>query len=162
MDYKNGFGDLDFPGEFWLGNQILHEITNRNDVNYKVNIWVLRFDGSSGTSWYHNFRIDNEANGYELHCSSTRSSGTANALFTGTKFSTYDREHDTAISENCASEEDNRSGGGWWYTDCGGFFPNGRYQSQENAGYKKGIFWYQLTGSHSISLKKVSMKIKRM
>ena len=38
--YKWGFGDV--HGEFWLGNQYLHWLTNRNESGMEVRFWGER------------------------------------------------------------------------------------------------------------------------
>jgi len=39
IDYRNGFGDIG-QGEFWLGNEKIHRLTNRFFYNLRVEVFL--------------------------------------------------------------------------------------------------------------------------
>ena len=47
-DYVNGFGDLE--GEFWIGLENIHELTNQQDVELQVTVWN---DDNDMITWNH-------------------------------------------------------------------------------------------------------------
>jgi len=57
QDYKNGFGNL--TGEFWLGNDNIHELTNPTKNRLRVELEDVFAE-------YDYFSVDNEANKYKL------------------------------------------------------------------------------------------------
>ncbi|XP_066913234.1 microfibril-associated glycoprotein 4-like [Clytia hemisphaerica] len=127
-DYKNGFGD--FKGSFWLGNELLHKITNHQKQQTKIEI--SSFSGASTTVKYGSFKINDENNKYQLQVSGLMNGG-LNVFETqyNMRFTTFDSDNDLA-SHNCA-EMYNR--GGFWYEYCGIFKPNGIWL-EENDSYK--------------------------
>lgn len=70
--YKEGFGDLN--GDFWLGNEKLHYLTNQMD--YKLRFDVTTSSGSSAYAEYAEFEIESEANYYRMNQLGTRSGNT--------------------------------------------------------------------------------------
>ncbi|XP_071835533.1 fibrinogen-like protein A [Apostichopus japonicus] len=122
--YKEGFGELD--GEFWLGNDKLHYLTNQG--NYTLRIDLVDRNGSSYYAKYDLFRINDENDNYRLAELGT---------FTGTtgadglrdhyklQFSTNDRDNDDLSDLNCAMHKR----GGWWYRRCCHSNLNGHYHA---------------------------------
>ena len=157
QDYKKGFGKLE-ENEFWLGNQIIHEITNRAGIDFKIYIRANKFGGNAGSSSYTNFRVGPETDGYRLECAPTQSFGMI-ALYTGSRFTTYDRDLDTSGS-NCAKDNGDLTGG-FWYSYCGGFYPNGEYFDYPNPGVKRGIIWSKY-GDVDQNMERMEMRITRM
>ena len=156
-DYQQGFGNLLTDGEFWLGLDKLHQITQSGN-------WVLRvdledFNGDTAYALYDSFHIGDAASNYRLSIGSH--SGTAGDSMAGSyslnnmQFSTYDRDNDVWGS-NCA---DNRQGA-WWYRDCTYSNLNGRYLGQ-SGNSDTGMWWYHWQRSYQ-SLKKSEMKIRRV
>ena len=74
--YKEGFGSL--SGEFWLGNDNLHRLTNANDVMLRVDL--EDFEGSITFAEYNTFKVAHEADYYRLTLEEY--SGTAGDSFT--------------------------------------------------------------------------------
>ncbi|XP_063411590.1 ryncolin-1-like [Mytilus trossulus] len=66
--YKYGFGDLD--GEFWLGNELIHEITSRG--NYMLRIEFEDFEGNSRFAKYNTFVVESESSEYTVRLSISR------------------------------------------------------------------------------------------
>ena len=109
-EFKVGFNDS--GGNYWLGNDLLHQLTNSG--RYK-----LRFDlQTSNLSWYYaeysSFIVLSEAWNYSIRVSGY-SGNAEDALWysDGMMFSTYDRDNDD-WSDNCAVSR----GGGFWYNSC--------------------------------------------
>ena len=60
--YKNGFGSL--SGEFWLGNDNIHRLTDSEDVILRVDL--EDFEGNITYAEYTTFRVADEADKYRL------------------------------------------------------------------------------------------------
>ena len=117
-EYKNGFGDV--RGEFWLGNEKIHQLTEiSSQLRVEINI-------SSTTSRYakfRNFTVTNEATNYTLFVGFY--SGTASdylSYHNGMSFSTKDRDNDKT-GGSCATSYK----GAWWYKSCINSNLNGNY-----------------------------------
>ncbi|XP_027491300.1 fibrinogen alpha chain [Corapipo altera] len=172
QDYKRGFGSVDGRGrgEFWLGNENMHLLT-QNDTLLRVEL--EDWDGNAVYAEYI-LQVGSEAEGYALTVSSYE--GTAgDALIAGwleegteytshaqMKFSTFDLDQDH-WEENCAE----MYGGGWWYNSCqaanlnGIYYLGGHYDPRYNVPYEieNGIVWLPFKAS-DYSLKTVRMKIR--
>ncbi|PNJ63281.1 FGA isoform 1 [Pongo abelii] len=172
QDYKRGFGSLndEGEGEFWLGNDYLHLLTQRGSV---LRVELEDWAGNKAYAEYH-FRVGSEAEGYALQVSSYE--GTAgDALIEGSveegteytshnnmQFSTFDRDADQ-WEENCAEVY----GGGWWYNNCqaanlnGIYYLGGSYDPRNNSPYEieNGVVWVSFRGA-DYSLRAVRMKIR--
>ncbi|XP_065733399.1 fibrinogen beta chain isoform X6 [Phocoena phocoena] len=115
--YKEGFGNIatnadgkkycGVPGEYWLGNDKISQLTRLGPT--KLFIEMEDWKGDKVTAFYEGFTVQNEANKYQLSVSKYK--GTAgNALIEGASqlvgenrtmtihnsmfFSTYDRDND--------------------------------------------------------------------
>ncbi|XP_034099766.1 ficolin-1-A-like [Drosophila albomicans] len=109
-EYVNGFEDPSRQGEFFIGLENLHLITNskRHEALFSVTVPKRTL----GTK-YDNFRVGNAESLYELK-SIGNHDGVYNGLFwnENQKFSTYDRNN----RDNCSGN----GMGGWWYPEnCG-------------------------------------------
>uniref|UniRef100_A0A8D0H917 Fibrinogen alpha chain n=1 Tax=Sphenodon punctatus TaxID=8508 RepID=A0A8D0H917_SPHPU len=171
-DYKNGFGTVDGQGkgEFWLGNENIHLLTQKDTV---LRVELEDWAGNAANAEY-NIHIGSEPEGFALSVSDYE--GTAgDALIVGSleegseytahdnmKFSTFDRDNDQ-WEENCAEVY----GGGWWYNNCqaanlnGIYYPRGLYDPRNNTPYEteNGVVWTPFRAS-DYSLKVVRMKIR--
>nr|XP_033797001.1 fibrinogen beta chain isoform X2 [Geotrypetes seraphini]XP_033797010.1 fibrinogen beta chain isoform X2 [Geotrypetes seraphini] len=158
--YKNGFGNIatdggkgicDMPGELWLGNDKISQLTKLGgtEVLFEMEDW----EGNKALAQYSGFTVQNEAMKYQLSVSGYKGSA-GNALIEGASqlfgenrtmtihqgmhFSTYDRDNDgwTTADPNkqCAKED----AGGWWYNRCHSTNCNGRY-------YKGGVYSWDMT-----------------
>jgi len=111
-EFKVGFNDS--SGNYWLGNDLLSELTLNG--HYK-----LKFDLQSRTNtsnWYYaeysTFLVLSEATNYTLHFGEY--SGNAGDSFrhnNSMMFSTYDRDNDQRSAESCAVRS-----AVWWHNDC--------------------------------------------
>jgi len=133
-EFKVGFNDS--SGNYWLGNELLSQLTANN--SYK-----LKFDLQSRTNnnnWFHaeysTFRVLTEADNYKLQVAGYSGNAGYDAFdyHNGMMFSTYDRDNDLSSSYHCAA----RSGGGFWYIDC----------SYCNVNGARSFFWYLLPGRY--------------
>ena len=66
-DYKTGFGDLN--GEFWLGNEKLHQITFQSPT-YELLVSLTAFDGTVAQARYRDFSVKGEEANYEINAGS--------------------------------------------------------------------------------------------
>ncbi|XP_070805061.1 fibrinogen alpha chain [Pituophis catenifer annectens] len=171
-DYKKGFGSLDVKGrgEFWLGNENLHILTQKDTV---LRVELEDWEGDKVYAEY-NIHIDSESEGYRLRVSNYKGTagdalirgseedGTEYTAHTNMKFSTYDQDSDQ-WEDNCAEVY----GGGWWYNNCqaanlnGIYYSGGQYDPRNNAPYEieNGVIWLPFRPS-DYSLKVVRMKIR--
>ncbi|XP_023219255.1 fibroleukin-like [Centruroides sculpturatus] len=105
--YKHGFGDFD--GEFWLGNDNIHLLSNdvRNDLLIELN----SFNGKSKNFTFRSFYIENEIHDYRLHIGQPlNNSPKVMHEFNSRPFVSYDRIMDQP-GNNCAAYYK----GAWWY-----------------------------------------------
>ena len=108
-EYKNGFGDLN--GEFWLGLQKLHIITNQPYVNYMIRFEIRSSSGKLYFDEYNNFYIGNENDRYVVKSAGSRPENNFYGNFDnrGT-FYTHDKDN----SDKCGSQHN-----GFWYHSSG-------------------------------------------
>ena len=153
-EYQSGFGDL--QNEFWLGNDILRELTGLGQWHLRVDIE----DWKSNTSWasYGEFAVTGDK--YTLHVGSYDAqspAGDSMAWHDGQSFSTKDQDNDARSVYNCAEGYE----GAWWFNDCFQAHLNGKYYPQGELSFAQGIQWKAWKG-YKYSLKKCSMKIRQV
>jgi len=114
-EFKVGFNDS--RGNYWLGNELLHQLTVKNP--YKLRFDLEARNGSWYYAEYSTFVVLSEALGYKIVVAGY--SGNAVDAFSYTNnmmFTTYDRDNDlwtnSRYKNNCAV----RNGGGFWYQGC--------------------------------------------
>ncbi|XP_046511667.1 fibrinogen beta chain [Equus quagga] len=187
--YKQGFGNIatnadgkkycGLPGEYWLGNDKISQLTMMGPTVLLIEMEDWR--GDKVKALYEGFTVKGEGDKYQLSVGKYK--GTAgNALVDGASqlvgenrtmtihngmyFSTYDRDNDgwttTDPRKQCSKED----GGGWWYNRCHAANPNGRYYwggqyswDMAKHGTDDGVVWMNWKGSW-YSMKKISMKIR--
>ncbi|GFR59472.1 fibrinogen related protein 12.1 [Elysia marginata] len=146
-EYKNGFGDL--RGDFWLGNEHIHRITNGGQFELRVE---LVYQGKSSHARYGRFSISGETSQYTLNVADY--SGTAGDSLIknshGQKFTTIDRDNDRA-GQNCAET----CMGGWWYNSCGYSGLNGKWQWTA----WRGPFWETLSYNRAVSFSEMKIRL---
>ncbi|XP_054418282.1 fibrinogen beta chain [Pteronotus mesoamericanus] len=187
--YKQGFGNIatnedgkkycGLPGEYWLGNDKISQLTRMGPTELLIE--MEDWKGDKVKARYGGFTIQNEADKYQI--SVNKYKGTAgNALMDGASqlvgenrtmtihngmfFSTYDRDNDGWINTDPRKQCSKEDGGGWWYNRCHAANPNGRYYwgghyswDMAKHGTDDGVVWMNWKGSW-YSLKKMSMKIR--
>lgn len=149
--YKEGFGEV--TGEFWLGNDYLHDITSQ--ACYTLRVDLGDFEDNTRYAVYSSFAITSECDKYRLSLGAY--SGTAGDSLrhhAGKAFSTRDRDNDV-YSGHCARQFQ----GSWWYGNCHDSNLNGRYFGGPYSSYADGIVWEEWR-SNQYSLKTVEMKLR--
>ncbi|XP_018564021.1 microfibril-associated glycoprotein 4-like [Anoplophora glabripennis] len=145
-DYKFGFGNLE--GEFWLGLQNMHVLTDFEQTQLLVE--VVDRSGVSAYAHYNSFAIGPEPEGYKLERLSGYSGDAGDSLIyhLGQKFSTKDLDFSNGAVPKFF--------GAWWYASSCQSNLNGKYINidlPENYKYK-GLHWDSYKGapySHSKS-----------
>ncbi|KAM4603887.1 fibrinogen-like protein 1 [Polymixia lowei] len=174
VEYKNGFGDLFSPdGEFWLGNDALHNITSQG--NYDLRVDMEDFEGNQRYAEYKKFKVDDEKDQYQLHFGQyTGNAGDALAkthspLPTGkkwtgpgsggVKFSTFDHPNDEE-KEGDDAKCIRHDKSGWWFSRCESGNLNGHYyKGPYQAMTEDGVVWYTWHGWW-YSVKSVVMMVR--
>ncbi|GAA6088288.1 fibrinogen alpha chain [Tachysurus ichikawai] len=170
-EYRVGFGKIDKhgKGELWIGNKVLHLLTQKESV---LRVELFDWAGNEVYAEY-NIQVGSETEGFQLRVSSYTGDagdalvqGLANMgsylSHTEMKFSTFDRDNDK-WEENCAEIY----GGGWWYNNCqsanlnGIYYKGGKYDPASKIPYEveNGVVWLPFKPA-DYSLKVVRMKIR--
>jgi len=150
-EFKVGFGDP--SGNYWLGNELLSQLTANN--SYK-----LKFDLRSRNNtnhWYYaeysTFIVLSETDNYRLQVDGYSGNAARDALgwHNGMRFTTYDRDNDLRSAENCAV----LAGGGFWYKWC--------YECGVNAVRNSDSWdfhWAGLPGGHALLRSRMWLQCK--
>ena len=157
--YAGGFGNVN--GEYWLGNEVIHQLTYETNYSLRIDMWD--WEGRQAFSQWKNFRVAPETDFYRLLVSDFEG-GTGGDSLTyqnGMQFSTFDRDNDVWFA-HCAQKDL----AGWWYKDCGYSVLNGMYVEGgpipiSADGLVRGVIWYHWNRRFAYSLKRVEMKIKQ-
>ena len=155
-EYKNGFGDL--SDSFWWGNEKLAHALN-DGRQYELRIDLFDWEGEHRYAKYSHFYVAPEFDNYRLNISGYTGNTRADSFgswVNGEQFSTIDRDNDRASDGNCAAYWGD---GGFWYSSCGWFFPNGRYSRNSSVPVWWGLHWRDWHGS-TYSLQAVSMAFR--
>ncbi|TSK20282.1 Tenascin [Bagarius yarrelli] len=105
QEYRKGFGDLE--GEFWLGNDFLHNLTIITPMTMRVD---LRAGNESAFAQYATFSMDTMKKHYTLRVSGySGTAGDSLKYHDKRPFSTYDRDPQPFITRCAMSYR-----GGWW------------------------------------------------
>ena len=153
-EYQRGFGSSD--GEYWLGNDIIHQLTSIG--NYTLKILLTDWYNHSKYAEYSVFYVASEANNYTLTIGgySGNTSHDSMAFHNGHQFSTWDRDNDNFIL-NCAEA---CGKGAWWHNNCCHSNLNGVY-SRSYVQNKFGMLWYTTIVGRNDAMKTSQMMIKR-
>nr|XP_054969425.1 tenascin-X [Pan paniscus] len=133
-DYAHGFGNI--SGEFWLGNEALHSLTQAGDYSMRVD---LRAGDEAVFAQYDSFRVDSAAEYYRLHLEGYHgSAGDSMSYHSGSVFSARDRDPNNLLISCAVSYR-----GAWWYRNCHYANLNGLYGSTVD---HQGVSWYHWKG----------------
>ncbi|CAL4161714.1 unnamed protein product, partial [Meganyctiphanes norvegica] len=155
-EYSLGFGNV--GTEFWLGNDILNEITQQS-----VNELYVELTSFADVTKYANYKVFDIANKtaptrpYQLTVSHySGDAGDALQRHNGMGFTTFDADNDLAVEDNCAVKYK----GGWWYYFGYSSNLNGIY-FEEGKDDVTSANWYFISGNHE-SLKRIRMMTRPM
>ncbi|XP_017884324.1 protein scabrous-like [Ceratina calcarata] len=144
-EYSLGFGSP--VTEYWIGNEILHELTRDNCSSLRID--MLDIYGERWRAEYRVFTVDSEENGYRLRVGEYTGNATdAFSYQNGMAFSTRDRDMDVSPS-NCAQNYH----GGWWFSRC--------QHANLNGKYSLGLTWYRSDTNRWMSIASSEMSIRR-
>ena len=154
-DYQQGFGDI--HGEFWLGLDKIHRLTNKVGPNKaRLRVELEDYNGNKTFADYLSFSVGPADSSYELYIMDYINSSTAGDSLTThhnmMKFSTPDVDNDQWSVMNCAVE----SRGAWWYNRCHLSNLNGQFSADLTYGTSY-IRWF--TWKLAQSLKGTIMKL---
>jgi len=150
-DYVKGFGDLN--GEFWLGLNKIHRLTQATNTTLRVDL--ADFEGEKRYAKYTTFKVLDSSRKYQLTIAGYSGDAVDSlAAQNGMNFTTKDQDNDI-YSQNCAIIYK----GGWWYARCHSSNLNGQYLSGEHTSYANGVNW-NLWKGYYYSLKTTEMKLR--
>uniref|UniRef100_A0A140T8Y3 Tenascin XB n=1 Tax=Homo sapiens TaxID=9606 RepID=A0A140T8Y3_HUMAN len=133
-DYAHGFGNI--SGEFWLGNEALHSLTQAGDYSMRVD---LRAGDEAVFAQYDSFHVDSAAEYYRLHLEGYHgTAGDSMSYHSGSVFSARDRDPNSLLISCAVSYR-----GAWWYRNCHYANLNGLYGSTVD---HQGVSWYHWKG----------------
>ncbi|KAG9345254.1 hypothetical protein JZ751_009800 [Albula glossodonta] len=122
-DYSYGFGNL--SGEFWLGNEQIHNLTSLRPMALRVD---LRAGADSAHAYYSFFYVDSHKRHYTLRVSGySGNAGDSMRYHNGRPFSTRDKDSNPSITRCATSYR-----GGWWYKNCHEANLNGLYNTSSS------------------------------
>jgi len=159
-DYKVGFGDFD--REFWLGNVLLHALTNAG-VDNELAIELEDWSGNKRFARYLSFRLGNEVDKYRLYHQNLYFGNAGDSLSShnGLPFSTFDVDNDNRDGDYAERSCARLYRGGWWYGNCHDSNLNGLYLGGAHRSFADGVNWYTWTG-YNYSLRKTVMRFRPM
>ncbi|NP_112453.2 tenascin-X precursor [Mus musculus] len=133
-EYAHGFGNI--SGEFWLGNEALHSLTQAGDYSLRVD---LRAGKEAVFAQYDFFRVDSAKENYRLHLEGYHgTAGDSMSYHSGSVFSARDRDPNNLLISCAVSYR-----GAWWYRNCHYANLNGLYGSTVD---HQGVSWYHWKG----------------
>ncbi|XP_061074174.1 tenascin [Conger conger] len=146
-DYSYGFGNL--SGEFWLGNENIHNLTILRPMALRVD---LRAGAESAYAHYSFFYVDGQRKHYALRVSGySGTAGDSMRHYNDRPFSTHDKDP-FPISTHC----DTSYRGGWWHKNCRKANINGLYNTGTT---DQGVIWTDRKGKDS-SIPFTEMKLR--
>ena len=113
IDFKHGFGVLN--GNFWLGNDRIHNLTTRTTIQNELLFDLTTQDDTKYYPAFDNIKVDGENQKYHLFFGNYVDKGISGDSFTssmasrfmnhhnGALFSTKDKDNDNMSDVHCAS-----------------------------------------------------------
>uniref|UniRef100_A0A3B3ZMQ5 Fibrinogen C-terminal domain-containing protein n=1 Tax=Periophthalmus magnuspinnatus TaxID=409849 RepID=A0A3B3ZMQ5_9GOBI len=122
-EYSTGFGNI--SEEFWLGIELLHNLTSVGPVSLRVD---MRSGNDTAFAHYANFSVGSEEKHYTLTLSGySGNAGDSMRYHNGRPFSARDKNPDP-LGIHCSRSYM----GGWWYKNCYKTNLNGLYGINSN------------------------------
>ncbi|KAM4756047.1 tenascin-X-like isoform 2-T2 [Cyanocitta cristata] len=156
--YARGFGNV--SGEFWLGNEALHELTAAGPTELRVDLRTAR---DSAFALYRDFAVGGAEERYRLRVGAfSGTAGDALSYHSGSPFSTRDRDSRDPRDRRDPSGRPRPPpcavayGGAWWYRNCHYANLNGRYGTPRD---HQGIHWFPWKG-FDVSIPFTEMKLR--
>ncbi|XP_072776649.1 tenascin-X isoform X4 [Taeniopygia guttata] len=156
--YARGFGNI--SGEFWLGNEALHELTTATRTELRID---LRTGRDSAFALYRDFAVGSAEERYRLRVGAfSGTAGDALSYHSGSPFSTRDRDFRDPRDRRDPSGRPRPPpcavayGGAWWYRNCHYANLNGRYGTPRD---HQGIHWFPWKG-FNVSIPFTEMKLR--
>ena len=146
-DYKNGFGDVN--GEYWLGNEFVHQYTKANPTEMKL--IGIAFDGVNASAKMQNFQLSDEASKYIFDYDTCQGLCGSWLYHKGLPFLTPDQDNHYGCAKWLS---------GWWFENCFRNNFNGKYSQVSSVAYARGIHWGEFRGFYE-SLKETIMLIRQ-
>ncbi len=107
-EYRDGFGDL--SGEFWLGNENLHNLTESNGP-WQLRVDLENIDGETAASVYSGFQLNSHYT-FSLGSFQKENSSAGDALMRSTYIAFSTRDVVNQLRGGCLPT------GGWWFLNC--------------------------------------------
>ncbi|XP_039944747.1 tenascin-X-like isoform X3 [Hirundo rustica] len=156
--YAHGFGNV--SGEFWLGNEALHELTAATRTELRID---LRTAHDSAFALYRDFAVGSAEERYRLRVGAfSGTAGDALSYHSGSPFSTRDRDSRDPRDRRDPSGRPRPPpcavayGGAWWYRNCHYANLNGLYGTPRD---HQGIHWFPWKG-FDVSIPFTEMKLR--
>ncbi|CAH2315882.1 tenascin isoform X4 [Pelobates cultripes] len=145
--YAAGFGNP--SNEFFLGLDNLHKITSQGMYELRVD---LRDNDETAYAVYDKFVVGDSRSRYRMTVEGySGTAGDSMSYHNGHRFSTYDKDNDSAIT-NCALSYR----GAFWYKNCHRVNLMGRYGDNNHS---QGVNWFHWKG-HEYSIQFAEMKLR--
>ena len=127
-EFKVGFNDS--AGNFWVGNELLHQLTKNGRYKLRFDLQTFStYQASYSWRWVEHgtFVVSNEASKYLIHIGPYAGHYIDRFHYhNGARFTTYDNDNDGNATTNCAVAT---GGGFWWKNTCQGCGVNTPYGS---------------------------------
>ena len=151
-EFKVGFNDS--RGNYWLGNELLSQLTvSRHGYKLKFDLQSRSNTSNWYSAEYSSFTVLSEADNYRLlvdgysgNAGDAFRSGHDNMMFT-----TYDRDNDRLSSDNCAASR----GGGFWYMAC-----DSAQINLPRVGGSESFSWDRLPGGSALQTSRMWLQCK--
>ena len=161
QDYLDGFGST--TGNYWLGLRNIRDIVSQPGTTFELYIGMQSFHPTDTYRFarYKSFSIGTAEENFVLRIGMLDGSSTAGdslAYHNNGRFSTPDRDNDSAPRTHCAKVFQ----AGWWFQNCHDSLLNGRWYAgglMADLDLPDGIIWETWAGDRE-SLKGSMMAIR--
>ncbi|ELU18839.1 hypothetical protein CAPTEDRAFT_133049, partial [Capitella teleta] len=159
--YKNGFGNMSHDGDFWLGLEDMHQITNQMFRTFELQIVITDASGVPYIFPYKSVKIGSETENYALNLGEY--TGIISSPYAKTSLPFITRDKNPQVN-SCTSHAGNANleyYSGWWIPK----YTNSRYNPYSSNCQKRAnlnapnIFWNTNFGP-SRKIAKVVVRIK--